>query len=116
PAMGIVPDRFVLFEAGPEGRAAAFTDPQQVIVAHDAASVPAALAALRSATEAGLWLAGFASYELGYVLEPRLATLLPEGRETPLLCFAAFAGPDDDALARLQERSRREEASSRLSG
>jgi len=55
--------------------------------------VPAALAALDRALESGAWIAGFASYELGYAFEPRLAPLLPSGRRLPLLAFGVFGPP-----------------------
>lgn len=41
----------------------------------------------------GAWLAGYASYELGYVLEPKLAGLMPENRRVPLLQFGVFDQP-----------------------
>nr|WP_246399759.1 aminodeoxychorismate synthase component I [Amaricoccus macauensis] len=63
------------------------------IVARRADEVPDALAALDEALGAGRWLAGFASYELGLVLEPRLAPRLPATRRQPLLAFGVFDEP-----------------------
>ncbi len=60
--------------------------------------MPQALAALDEARAQGAWLAGYASYELGYVLEPRLIDRLPEGRRLPLLCFGVFDAPDQAPL------------------
>jgi para-aminobenzoate synthetase/4-amino-4-deoxychorismate lyase len=70
-----------------------YARPVRVISAESAADVPAALAALDAARSAGSWLAGYFSYELTYVLEPRLASLLPPDRRVPLLWFGVFASP-----------------------
>ncbi|MER2507376.1 MAG: aminodeoxychorismate synthase component I, partial [Amaricoccus sp.] len=67
-----------------------FARPARRIAAREPAEVPAALSALDAALAAGEWVAGFASYELGYALEPRLAPLMPEGRRTPLMLFGVF--------------------------
>jgi para-aminobenzoate synthetase/4-amino-4-deoxychorismate lyase len=52
--------------------------------------VEPALAAVESALASGFYVAGYASYELGYLLEPRLAPLLPRDRTVPLLWFGVF--------------------------
>ena len=52
--------------------------------------------AMERARASGLWLAGYASYELGYALEPRLRPLMPAKRAGPLLCFGAFRAPGGD--------------------
>ncbi|MGH1357064.1 MAG: aminodeoxychorismate synthase component I [Thalassovita sp.] len=85
------------FDTGPTGLPAEFADPLDEIVAWDAADVPAALARLDTARAQGFWLAGYASYELGYALEPRLLSLMPEDRKLPLLRFGCFRGPDTAA-------------------
>ncbi|MCR9114993.1 MAG: aminodeoxychorismate synthase component I, partial [Rhodobacteraceae bacterium] len=46
------------------------------------------------AQAAGGWLAGFASYEMGYALEPRLMPFLPAVRRVPLLQFGVYAAPN----------------------
>ncbi len=46
----------------------------------------------------GKWLAGYLSYETGYLLEPKLVPLLPDGRKAPLLCFGVFDGPSDEHM------------------
>ncbi len=53
---------------------------------------------MQEAHEAGRWLAGYLSYEAGYLLEPKLKPLLPEGRKAPLLCFGVFDGPSDERM------------------
>lgn len=64
--------------------------PEQIIVAHTPAEVDGALAAIDRASAEGLWAAGFFSYELGYLMEPKLAPLLPTGRRIPLLWMGLF--------------------------
>ncbi len=53
---------------------------------------------MQAAHNAGKWLAGYLSYEAGYLLEPKLKPLLPEGRNAPLLCFGVFDGPSDQSM------------------
>ena len=83
----------IFFEHGPEERPALFMRPERLVRAETASDVPAALEALDRARTAGKWLAGFASYELGYALEPRLAPLMPPAVPLPLLQFGDFAAP-----------------------
>ena len=88
----------IRFDQGPAGRGTRFERPSHIIRADRADEVPQALAALDEARADGAWLAGYASYELGYVLEPRLARRLPEDRRLPLLCFGVYNAPDRAAL------------------
>ncbi|MCU9849660.1 aminodeoxychorismate synthase component I [Defluviimonas sp. WL0024] len=83
----------ILLEDGPKGAPALFDAPRRLIRADGPAEVGAALAALDAARAEGLWIAGFASYELGYALEPRLQPLMPEGRRLPLLAFGLYDAP-----------------------
>ncbi|MFO1104880.1 MAG: aminodeoxychorismate synthase component I [Amaricoccus sp.] len=85
---------FIEVDRGPGGAPARFVAPQRRVTAWEPASVPGALAALEAALAEGAWIAGHASYELGYLFEARLAPLLPGGRRLPLLDFGVFAdGP-----------------------
>ena len=85
---------YVLFEDGRDhGRALLFDAPKEIIVARDASEVARAFARMEAASRAGLHLAGYASYELGYALEPKLAARPSPESRTPLLLFAAFAAP-----------------------
>ena len=96
---------FAIIEDGRAGRILPFHAPLALFTAQNPADVPAAFAAMEHARRSGLWLAGHASYEMGYVLEPRLRPLLPAKRAGPLLCFGAFAapgGPDWQAQAGAQ--------------
>ncbi|WP_180884604.1 aminodeoxychorismate synthase component I [Ruegeria sp. THAF57] len=83
----------IRFDQGPAGQGTTFDQPTDVIRADTADEVPQALAALDRARMGGAWLAGYASYELGYALEPRLADRIPEGRRLPLLCFGVYDTP-----------------------
>ncbi|RIA55811.1 aminodeoxychorismate synthase component I [Dichotomicrobium thermohalophilum] len=84
---------FILFDKGPGAQPALFRDPLRIIEANTPEEVAPALTAIGQAQRAGRWLAGFASYELGYVLEPSLCELLPSERRTPLLRFGVFDVP-----------------------
>jgi len=81
------------FDQGPDGGPARFEGPRAMIVAQSGEDVPGALAALDAARAEGHWLAGYASYELGYALEPRLAPLMPADRHLPLISFGVFDAP-----------------------
>ena len=81
------------FDHAPEGKAALFDRPRAVISAETSAEVPAALSALDAARAEGFWIAGYASYELGYALELRLAPFMPNGRRLPLLQFGVYDAP-----------------------
>ncbi len=70
-----------------------FTEPTEIVSAITPEEVPAALARLEAGTTAGLYAAGFFAYELGYVLEPKIRDLLPEGRNVPLLWFGLYRAP-----------------------
>jgi para-aminobenzoate synthetase/4-amino-4-deoxychorismate lyase len=70
-----------------------FEHPTEIIRADAPEDVDAALAALTAGLARGLHAAGFFSYELGYLLEPKLASLLPGGRKMPLLWFGLYSAP-----------------------
>ncbi|PSK87623.1 aminodeoxychorismate synthase subunit I [Limimaricola soesokkakensis] len=78
------------FDSGPGGRGAIFSRPQRLIEAWQPGGVPLALAAIDAARAEGAWVAGYASYELGYALERRLTPSMPEPRRLPLLRFGVF--------------------------
>ncbi|MFO7771838.1 MAG: aminodeoxychorismate synthase component I [Roseovarius gahaiensis] len=89
----------IRFDHGPDGSAAIFAQPRALIEARQIADVPEALQALDRARAEGAWLAGFASYELGYALEPRLQDRMPQDRRLPLLRFGVYDGPPQAAPA-----------------
>ena len=68
-----------------------FRRPLDVIRADSPAEVPQALAAVEAALRQGNHIAGWLGYELGYALEPRLASRTPAG---PLLRLGVFQAPE----------------------
>jgi len=72
-----------------------FAGARQHVVADNAAAVAPALARLDRLRAQGHWIAGYAAYEAGLALEPRLAGLMPERRDGPLMVFGAYAVPQD---------------------
>ncbi len=86
-------ERRVIFGNGPCAGGTAFLAPRHLIRADTPGEVGAAFVQIEAARRDGLWLAGYASYELGYCLDRRLRGLLPERRSVPLLLFGAFEGP-----------------------
>lgn len=70
-----------------------FAGPEDIVSAVTPAEVPQAIARLEAAVASGLHAAGFFSYELGYVLEPKLARLMPAERTVPLIWFGLYRAP-----------------------
>lgn len=89
-----------IFRNDESGRQLVFHQPAEIIVARDADDFLPALEAAQAAADAGKWLAGYLSYEAGYLLEPKLVPLLPEGRRAPLVCFGVFDAPVEQAVPR----------------
>ena len=67
--------------------------PLEIIRADEPKDVEGALAAITRGLDRGLHAAGFFAYELGYVLEPKLAHRLPQKRAVPLLWFGLYGPP-----------------------
>ncbi|WP_297106621.1 aminodeoxychorismate synthase component I [uncultured Devosia sp.] len=80
----------------PDGQNLLFQNPREVLVAHTATEARQALERIAGAGQQRLWAAGYLAYELGLVFEERLAGLLPERSNTPLIWFGLY-----DALQRL---------------
>ncbi len=89
------PAPYVLLDdnTGLGGPCALYTDAVEIVRADTPADVSAAIARLEGAAARNLHAAGFFAYELGYVLEPRLARLLPATRSVPLIWFGLFRSP-----------------------
>lgn len=85
--------RWVVLDDTRNGSATVFRNPSRVIVARGPEEVPVALSAMQRVLDSGHYLAGYLSYELGYVLEPYLEDSLPPVRAVPLLWFAQFERP-----------------------
>ena len=88
---------FVLLDDARPGRErlSLFRAPANVVEAHDRASVIGALDEIARAVSGGKHVAGYFSYELAYVLEAKLAPLMPDARDTPLLWFGVFDARDE---------------------
>ncbi|MDB2439158.1 aminodeoxychorismate synthase component I [Hellea sp.] len=76
-----------------------YSNPIDIIEVDDVKNIDAAFAKLKTYHEEGYYLAGYLSYELGYALEPKLAPLMPESRNGPLLQFGVFETVSHDAPA-----------------
>lgn len=84
---------FILFQDDIEQQSLLFNAPERLIIVDQPEHFEAGLAALEQARSQGKWLAGYFSYEAGFLLEPKLASLLPENRRAPLICFGVFSHP-----------------------
>ncbi len=67
-----------------------YSSPIDIIEAYEAQSVSEAFARLKHYHEQGYYLAGYAAYDLGFALEPKLASLMPKKRSGPLMQFGVF--------------------------
>ncbi|SMX39275.1 aminodeoxychorismate synthase component I [Octadecabacter ascidiaceicola] len=83
----------MVFDKGPNGNGAEFSQPSDIIRADTPAEVDAAFAAMQKAQADGKWLAGYVSYEFGYLTSHKLEKLLPQDREVPLIHFGVFDEP-----------------------
>ncbi|MCQ1850490.1 aminodeoxychorismate synthase component I [Neorhizobium galegae] len=92
---------FALFRDDPAGRSLVFDRPKEIVMARTAAEVLPALQRLEEARLAGQWLAGYVSYEAGYVFEDKLRPLIVDDRPTPLIAMGIFDHPsgNDHPLA-----------------
>jgi len=88
-------EAFVLLDnsSGSDAASLLFTDPVSTISAWEPEDVPEALGRLEGAVADGLHAAGFLAYELGYVLEPKLARRMPAERTMPLIWFGLYRSP-----------------------
>ncbi|MFN3508333.1 MAG: aminodeoxychorismate synthase component I [Allorhizobium sp.] len=93
---------YALFRDDRAGTSLVFAEPETLVVARTADEVEPALAQLEVHRKAGKWLAGYLSYEAGFVFEPKLRPLIEDGRETPLIAMGVFSAPaaGDHPLAR----------------
>ncbi len=86
---------FVLFRDDLTGNETLFIEPREIISADTSEAFDRALVQAEDARREGKWLAGYFSYEAGYLFEPKLRPLLPKARRTPLVCLGVFDGPSD---------------------
>ncbi|WP_419903624.1 aminodeoxychorismate synthase component I [Kiloniella sp.] len=84
---------FVLLDDTLSGKGSVlFINPSRIIACETPSSLSAAFEQMASEKAHGKHLAGYLSYELGYLLEDKLKPLLPqhEDRSVPLLWFGVF--------------------------
>jgi para-aminobenzoate synthetase component 1 len=81
---------FVCLDDSLSGRTLLFERPVEVLSASTPREALEVLARMESLRQSGFELAGYLAYELGYLFEPRLAPLLPDNRQVPLIRFGAF--------------------------
>ncbi len=67
--------RHILFRDDTSGQVMLFAEPSELIVANSPADVLACFNRMQAASAAGKWLAGYLSYEAGYVFEKKLASV-----------------------------------------
>ena len=87
------------FDTAPKTSLHWFKNPLKIIKACHPAEVIIALEALQKYLGKGYWIAGLASYELSYVLEPKLSRLSHSCEAIPLIQFGVFDGPSSLSLA-----------------
>lgn len=98
---------YALFRDDRRGTSLLFAEPREIVTARKAEDVLPAFARLEEARRAGRWLAGYVSYEAGYVFEKKLRPLIIDDRETPLLAIGIFdapAGTDHPLASAPEER------------
>lgn len=83
----------IRFDQGPLGAGTWFGEPSQLIEAWEPDEVSKTFLKLQQARESGKWLAGYATYELGYALEERLLPLMHADRKLPLVRFGVYDRP-----------------------
>ena len=67
-----------------------YKDLVEIITVYSADKIKAALEKLEAHRGRGHYIAGYAAYELGYILEPKLRDKLPDDFDAPLLQFGVF--------------------------
>ncbi|MET2830437.1 aminodeoxychorismate synthase component I [Mesorhizobium shangrilense] len=87
-----------IFRNDESARQLVFDRPADIIVAHGPEDFEPAFQAAQAAHDAGKWLAGYVSYEAGYLLEPKLVPLLPGERRAPLVCLGVFDAPVEELV------------------
>jgi para-aminobenzoate synthetase component 1 len=91
---------FILFRDDFSGEETLFDRAEKIVVAEEANEFFPALEIVQRAHGDGKWVAGYFSYEAGYLLEPKLRPIIPEGRRTPLMVMGVFDGPSGKKLER----------------
>ena len=84
---------YALFRDDKRETSLLFVEPREIVTARTADEILPALARLEDARKNGFWLAGYLSYEAGYVFEEKLRPLIADHRETPLVAMGIFDAP-----------------------
>ncbi len=91
-------ETFVFLESSRLGeedrRSLFFSSPVKELTWSPGQGAKAFLAALEQALKEGFWLAGFFTYEAGYLFEPRLRRCFRWPEKTPLAWFGVFRAPE----------------------
>ncbi|MFK0382535.1 aminodeoxychorismate synthase component I [Agrobacterium sp. NPDC090273] len=87
---------YVLFRDDSTGTVTAFTEPEEIIFADEPEAFFAALKRMETLRKSGKYIAGYMSYEAGYLFEPKLAPFTQTDRKVPLLLFGVFSGPHEN--------------------
>ncbi len=86
-------DATIIFDGGPLDGGTAFRDVEAIIRADTPSDIDGAFAAMQQSQSEGKWLAGYVSYEFGYLTSSKLAPLMPTERDVPLLQIGVFDAP-----------------------
>lgn len=70
-----------------------FSKPGEILLVEEPEGLLATLERAERLRSAGKWLAGYISYETGFLLDPSLVQHLPENRRAPLVCLGVFDAP-----------------------
>lgn len=89
----------ILFSNDLTGENLLFAGPDRLLVAWRPEELGRVLAEAETALASGKWVAGYLSYEAGFVLEGKLLAWMPDRRRTPLACFGVFDGPCEPSAA-----------------
>ncbi len=87
------------FDTAPKTGLHWFKNPLKIVKACHPAEVSIALEELQKYLDEGYWIAGLASYELSYALEPKFSYLSHSCQSIPLIQFGIFDGPSSLSLA-----------------
>jgi len=71
-----------------------FANPERLIIANNLNELEVLFEEIEQARRDGKWLAGYFSYEAGYLFEPKLQPILPQNRKLPLAAIGIFVGPE----------------------
>ncbi len=91
--MNDLSEPFILLRDDTADRSMLFASPREIIQANNKQAFFQALRKLERAHSEGYWLAGYLSYEAGYLFEDKLAPLASEDADIPYLLFGVFDAP-----------------------